>query len=81
MQHNHEMSRWYMLADANGLRADDKLVANQVLQVPNQVANAHHDSHTARPYSQSEALGEPALPCPIRHHRPVRMGAVRRRSS
>lgn len=59
-------SLWYLLADANGLDGNERLVAGVRLTVPNVVANIHNNSETFRPYDASLALGDttPTLPAP-----------------
>lgn len=59
-------SLWYLLADANGLDGNERLVAGVRLTVPNVVTNIHNNSETFRPYDASLALGDttPTLPAP-----------------
>nr|WP_256378330.1 polymorphic toxin type 22 domain-containing protein [Niveibacterium sp. COAC-50] len=62
-------SMWYLIADANGLNGDEKLVAGQVLSIPNKVTNIHHNADTRRVYNPGEAMGKvdptlPAMPPP-----------------
>ncbi|OHX13374.1 hypothetical protein BI347_07510 [Chromobacterium sphagni] len=61
-----DKSLWYLLADANGLTGSERLVAGQVLRVPNKVTNVHNNSGTYRVYSPGEAIGDvtPTLPEP-----------------
>ena len=55
---------WYLLADANGLKADTVLKKGQRLTIPNVVTNIHNNSETFRPYDAGLALGDtnPTLP-------------------
>ncbi|MEO6936655.1 MAG: LysM peptidoglycan-binding domain-containing protein [Collimonas sp.] len=55
---------WYMIAEANGLTNGDKLIAGQVLSIPNKVSNFHNTSSTFRVYNPGQAIGDtlPTLP-------------------
>ncbi|WP_431256773.1 hypothetical protein ACQ86G_18985 [Roseateles chitinivorans] len=55
-----------MLADANGLSGNERLVEGQVLVIPNKVTNIHNNAGTFRPYNPGEAIGNvnPTLPDP-----------------
>ncbi|HEY4082292.1 MAG TPA: LysM peptidoglycan-binding domain-containing protein [Burkholderiaceae bacterium] len=61
-----DASMWYLIADANGLRGSDTLVAGQVLTIPNKVTNIHNNANTFRPYNPGEVIGhiDPTLPAP-----------------
>lgn len=55
---------WYLIADANGLSADARLVEGQNLKIPNTITNIHNNTETSRPYNTTLALGDtnPTLP-------------------
>ncbi|WP_211473823.1 LysM peptidoglycan-binding domain-containing protein [Collimonas humicola] len=55
---------WYLIAEANGLTNGDKLIAGQVLSIPNKVSNFHNTSSTFRVYNPGQAIGDtlPTLP-------------------
>ena len=57
---------WYLIADANGLSAGEKLTVNRVLNIPTRVNTVHGDYATVKPFSASEAIGNtaPAIPPP-----------------
>jgi hypothetical protein len=57
---------WYILADANGLAAQQRLIPNTTLTVPNKVTNIHNNASTFKPYDAGEAIGNvnPTLPDP-----------------
>jgi len=61
-----DASLWYLIAERSGLSSSpgEPLTEGQVLQVPNQVTNVHHNSQTLRPYNPAEAIGnvDPSLP-------------------
>jgi len=61
-----DAAMWYLIGDANGLTLSDKLIAGQVLVIPNKVSNIHNNANTFRPYSPGEAIGhiDPTLPDP-----------------
>ncbi|QPF74663.1 LysM peptidoglycan-binding domain-containing protein [Roseateles sp. DAIF2] len=61
-----DAAMWYLIAEANGLRANDALVAGQVLVIPNKVTNIHNNANTYRPYNPGEVIGriDPTLPEP-----------------
>ncbi|KVT73106.1 hypothetical protein WK58_13955 [Burkholderia ubonensis] len=61
-----DSSRWYILADANGLKGGDELRPGQLLTVPNKVTNVHNTSTTFKPYDPGKAIGDtqPTLPAP-----------------
>ncbi len=60
---------WYLIADANGLNAGDKLQVNQVLNIPTRANTVHNDYATFKPYNATEATGTytPATPPPSHH--------------
>lgn len=56
---------WYLIADANGITADNQLSEGMVLVIPNTVsANTQNTSETFRPYNSQKATGDvdPTLP-------------------
>ncbi len=57
---------WYLIADANGINAGDKLAVGKVLNVPTRVNTVHNDYAAFKPYDAAEAIGNttPALPPP-----------------
>ncbi|TDP71061.1 LysM peptidoglycan-binding domain-containing protein [Roseateles toxinivorans] len=57
---------WYLIAEANGLRANSALTAGQVLVIPNKVTNIHNNANTFRPYNPGEVIGhiDPTIPAP-----------------
>ncbi|MDH4134159.1 MAG: LysM peptidoglycan-binding domain-containing protein [Gammaproteobacteria bacterium] len=57
---------WYLIAEANGLRGTERLLAGQVLVIPNKVTNIHNSAETFRPYNPGEVIGniDPTLPAP-----------------
>ncbi|PHV05358.1 hypothetical protein CSQ96_20900 [Janthinobacterium sp. BJB412] len=57
---------WYLIADANGINAGDKLGVGKVLNIPTRVNTVHNDYATFKPYDAAEAIGNttPALPPP-----------------
>lgn len=59
-----DSAMWYLIADANGLTGSDPLVPDQVLTIPNKLANIHNNSGTYRVFDASETLGntDPTLP-------------------
>ena len=61
-----DAAMWYLIAEANGLSANDGLAAGQVLVIPNKVTNIHNNANTFRPYNPGEAIGnvDPTLPDP-----------------
>ena len=69
-----DSSMWYLIADANGLTANDALVAGQILIIPNKVTNIHNRAGVYRVYDPGEAIGDamPLLPAqpapPAQHH-------------
>lgn len=48
---------WFVLAEANGLQANDTLSAGQTITIPNSVETAKFDSETHKVYSESEIIG------------------------
>jgi len=70
-----DSSMWYLIADANGLKADSNLVAGQILLIPNKVTNIHNRAGVYRVYDPGEAIGDAmpllpvlAAPPPAHHH-------------
>jgi YD repeat-containing protein len=61
-----DQSLWYLIADANGLADNATLTANQVLVIPNIVANIHNNASTFKVYNPGELIGDttPTLPDP-----------------
>ncbi|MCG8669523.1 MAG: LysM peptidoglycan-binding domain-containing protein, partial [Pseudomonadales bacterium] len=59
-------TRWYLIADANGLSANSDLKIGQTLKIPNSVTNIHNNADTFKPYNPSEIIGDttPTLPEP-----------------
>jgi len=57
---------WYLIAEANGLRAENALLAGQDIIIPTKVANYHNDASTFRVYDPNKALGnvQPTAPRP-----------------
>ncbi|MGF6647339.1 LysM peptidoglycan-binding domain-containing protein [Paraburkholderia sp. GAS82] len=55
---------WYVIADANGLKGADTLVAGMVLTIPNKVENIHNTYATFKPYDAGKAIGDtrPTVP-------------------
>ena len=50
-------SLWFVIADANGLTGDEKLVAGTVLKIPNTVELGRLTSETHAVYNESEIVG------------------------
>jgi hypothetical protein len=61
-----DQSMWYLIADANGLSSNPTLIENQVLVIPNVVANIHNNASTFKVYNPGEIIGDttPTLPDP-----------------
>ncbi|MGH8043134.1 MAG: hypothetical protein ACREOX_00855, partial [Stenotrophomonas sp.] len=59
-----DSAMWYVLADANGLTAQDPLTPNTSLTVPNKVTNIHNNAGTFKPYDTGAAMGNtnPTVP-------------------
>ncbi|RZU38488.1 YD repeat-containing protein [Fluviicoccus keumensis] len=55
-----DASLWYLIADANGLSADDDLstMLGRVLDIPNRVTNIHNDADVYSVYDPSEIIGD-----------------------
>lgn len=53
-----DTSKWYLLAQANGMAADDQLAAGTSLQVPHQVSGTHNSADTFKPYDPSKVIGD-----------------------
>jgi len=49
---------WYVLADANGLSADEALKPNTTLVIPNKVTNIHNTAQTFKPYQAGQGVGD-----------------------
>jgi len=43
---------WYLIADANGIKASSELRVGQTLTIPNQITNVHNSSSTFRPITE-----------------------------
>ncbi|MDK2126956.1 DUF4214 domain-containing protein, partial [Parachitinimonas caeni] len=56
---------WYLIADANGIKASDALTPGQTLKIPSTVTAANR-SDTFKPYNAQKLIGEttPELPPP-----------------
>ena len=61
-----DSSLWYLIADANGLGANQTLLAGQMLVIPNRVGTTQNNANTFKPYDQSLVIGDitPNMPNP-----------------
>lgn len=62
-----DSSLWYLIADANGVKADGSdLRVGQVLIIPNRISNIHANANTFKLYGPWEIIGStvPTLPQP-----------------
>jgi len=59
-----DATMWYLIAEANGLRGTEALVAGQRLTIPNKVTNIHNSAQTFKVYDAGEAIGDvmPTIP-------------------
>lgn len=48
---------WYLIADANGLVADDVLTVGDTLKIPNVLGSTHNDANDFKPYDPRDVIG------------------------
>ncbi|TXH46135.1 MAG: LysM domain-containing protein [Burkholderiaceae bacterium] len=53
-----DSSKWYLLAQANGLSPDEAVPAGATLQAPRQVAGTRNAADTFKPYDASQVVGD-----------------------
>jgi YD repeat-containing protein len=53
-----DAAMWYLIADANGLSADQPLTPGGALIIPNVVGSTHNDATTFKPYNADDVIGD-----------------------